>query len=125
MTLPELKACLHFSGVTLSLRLHVDAPAGVLTPEIKAALAHHRPVLLGWLLAREPTLDPHDANLGDPSYTPWLSRPDEMADWPIPWREKWRRRADQLREEGCPWPVDEWQAFHETKAATTAAGEAS
>ncbi len=125
MTLPELKSCLCFLGVKLSLRLGIDAPAGVLTPEIKAALAHHRPVLLSWLLAMEPSRDPHDANLSDLSYKQYLSRPDEMADWPIPWREEWRRRANELRDQGCPWPVDEWQAYHETKAALNAAGEAS
>jgi hypothetical protein len=125
MILPELKSCLFFLGVKLSVRLHIDAPAGVLTPEIKAALAHHRPVLLSWLLAMEPSRDPHDANLSDLSHKQWLSRPDEMADWPIPWREKWRRRANELRDQGCPWPVDEWQAYHETKAAMKAAGDAS
>jgi hypothetical protein len=125
MTLPELKSCLRFLGVRLSPRLRVDASAGAITPEIKAALEHHKPVLLRWLIAMEPSLDPHDANLSDLSHKQFLSRPDEMVDWPISWREEWRRRANELRDQGCPWPVDEWQAYHETKSAMNAAGEAS
>jgi hypothetical protein len=46
MTLPELQSCLDRLGVKLSLKLVVDAPARVISPEIKAALATHKPRLL-------------------------------------------------------------------------------
>src|SRR4051812_3295018 len=46
MTLPELIADLDARGVRLSARLVADAPAGVLTPELRAALALYRPLLL-------------------------------------------------------------------------------
>lgn len=46
MTLPELTEALDALGVRLSVRLVVDAPRGVLTPEIRDALAVHKPLLL-------------------------------------------------------------------------------
>jgi TubC N-terminal docking domain len=46
MTLAELIAALDARGVALSARLVVDAPAGVLTPELREALAEHKPLLL-------------------------------------------------------------------------------
>jgi hypothetical protein len=46
MTLPDLIAALDARGVRLSARLVVDAPAGVLTPELRDALAAHKPLLL-------------------------------------------------------------------------------
>jgi hypothetical protein len=49
MTLPELQACLERLGVKLSLRLVVDAPAGVVTADIRDALAAHKPRLLTFL----------------------------------------------------------------------------
>jgi hypothetical protein len=49
MTLPELKSWLDGLGVKLSLRLRVDAPAGVITPEVKAELERHKPSLLARL----------------------------------------------------------------------------
>jgi hypothetical protein len=52
MTLAILIATLDARGVRLSVRLVVDAPRGVLTPEIKAALADHKSLLL-LRLARE------------------------------------------------------------------------
>jgi hypothetical protein len=49
MTLHELLAALDAGGVSLSLRLVVDAPRGVLTEELKAALLAHKPLLLARL----------------------------------------------------------------------------
>jgi TubC N-terminal docking domain len=46
MTLAALIAALDARGVGLSARLVVDAPAGVLTPELREALAEHKPLLL-------------------------------------------------------------------------------
>jgi hypothetical protein len=52
MTLFDLQSCLDRLGVKLSARgdrLHFQAPAGALTPEIKAALVLHKPALLARL----------------------------------------------------------------------------
>jgi hypothetical protein len=46
MTFPDLLRTLDARGVRLSARLVVDAPAGVLTPELCDALAAHKPLLL-------------------------------------------------------------------------------
>ena len=49
MTLPELQSHLDRLGVRLSVRLVVDAPARAITPEVKEALATHKPALLARL----------------------------------------------------------------------------
>jgi len=49
MTLPELVEALEARDIKLSLRLVVDAPRGVMTDEIKTALAAHKPALLARL----------------------------------------------------------------------------
>lgn len=46
MTLADLAATLEANGVRLGARLVVDAPAGVLTDELRAALTAHRSLLL-------------------------------------------------------------------------------
>jgi hypothetical protein len=54
MNLLDLIAWLDAQHVRLSARLVVDAPDGVLTPEVREALASHRPALLARLtLTRE------------------------------------------------------------------------
>jgi hypothetical protein len=50
MTLVDLIAALDVRGVRLTARLEVDAPAGVLTPELRAALSAHKPALLARLV---------------------------------------------------------------------------
>jgi hypothetical protein len=57
MTFPDLLTTLDTSGVHLTLRLLVDAPVGVITHEIKAALIEHKSTILV-RLARE--ADPDD-----------------------------------------------------------------
>ena len=47
---------------------------------------------------------------------PWPPRPAEVARWPIRWRERWGRRANELEDAGVPWPEHERQAFAEIKA---------
>ena len=54
MTLPELDGFLTDRGIKLAVRLVVDAPRGVLTPEIKAALVTHRPALIARLIRNVP-----------------------------------------------------------------------
>ncbi len=49
MTLPELQSCLDSLGVKLSLRLVIDAPAGVLTSEVVNSLKAHKPHLMAML----------------------------------------------------------------------------
>ena len=53
MTMHDLTTCLDKLGVALSLRLVVDAPRGVLTPEIREALADFKPLLLVHLAREE------------------------------------------------------------------------
>src|SRR5262245_54756473 len=33
--------------------------------------------------------------------------------WPVEWRERWGRRANELQDHGRPWDVAEWIAFRE------------
>ena len=58
MTLPELQSCLNSLGIKLSLRLVVDAPAGVMTTELRGALATHKPRLLALLSGVGSSIDP-------------------------------------------------------------------
>jgi hypothetical protein len=64
MTLYDLKQALDAKGVKLSLRLGVDAPAGAITDDLRAALVAHKPHLLADLgrkaqwEALEPKADP-------------------------------------------------------------------
>lgn len=43
----------------------------------------------------------------------------ELATWTTAWRERWGHRANQLQDEGVPWPDHEVQAFDEINAAKT------
>jgi hypothetical protein len=49
MNLPDLIAKLDAQDVRLSARLVVDAPAGMLTPELREALSAHKSALLARL----------------------------------------------------------------------------
>jgi hypothetical protein len=53
MTLPQLMDALEVLGVSLSVRLLVDAPAGVITPEIRQSLADHKPEFIARLAQRD------------------------------------------------------------------------
>jgi hypothetical protein len=46
MTLPDLAEALDAIGVSLSARLVVDAPEGAMTPDLRAALAEHKVLIL-------------------------------------------------------------------------------
>src|SRR5947208_300012 len=46
MSLPNMLATLDTLGINLSVRLVVDAPAGVVTPEIRDALSAYKVLLL-------------------------------------------------------------------------------
>ncbi len=53
LDLPGLLATLETLGIRLSLRLVIDAPRGVLTNDLKAALAAHKPLLVARLAAAD------------------------------------------------------------------------
>jgi len=57
-----------------------------------------------------------DTQESAPSAPPWPPRPNELADWPIPWRERWGARSNALQDTGVPWPEHERLAFDQTKA---------
>lgn len=62
MTSEALLAELEQLNVKISLagdKLHVDAPAGVLTPELKQELAKHKPELMALLRPRNEILFPY------------------------------------------------------------------
>lgn len=50
------------------------------------------------------------------------SRPAELPSWPLIRREQWGIRANQLQDEGVPWPDHERQAFFEIKDRMIASG---
>ena len=114
MTLPELHVLLDRLEIVLSVRgdlLHWTAPPGAMTPEVKAALATHKPDLLRLLGDR----------LGEQAPPPWPPRPPELAGWPVEWRARWGRLANELEDAGTPFPESERQAFRRVKAEMTTA----
>ena len=57
---------------------------------------------------------------------PW-ERPAELAEWPIERRQRWGELANQLEDQGIPWPEHERRAFREvteTIGASPIAGRA-
>jgi hypothetical protein len=93
-------------GVRLSLRLVVDAPAGVMTHEVIDALATHKPALLV-LLAR---VDDRTEPGPPPADRRWRAA---VARWPVDWRERWGRRANEVESAGATWIEAEWSAYGE------------
>jgi hypothetical protein len=47
----------------------------------------------------------------DRAPSPWPPRPEYLANWPIPYRERWGRIANELQDRGIPWPDHERLAF--------------
>ena len=84
MTIPDLMHALTTGGIRLNLHLEVDAPAGALTSEIRAALVEHKPLLLV-SLAREAQW----ATLRDLRWGP------DDDDW-----SSFRAEVDQLQADG-------------------------
>jgi DNA modification methylase len=106
MTLIHLRTLLDHLGVELTARgdkLHYKAAAGVLTPEVKAALAAHKAALLATLAGTDGPGPP-------PADRGWRRA---VATWPVEWRERWGRRANELQDHGEPWDASEWIAFNE------------
>jgi hypothetical protein len=135
MNLPELHGHVHRLGIKLSVcgdRLHFQALPGVVTPEIKSALAEHKAALVA-MLARpeqpellgprelaatheqgyapivEPTAAPLDgegeALLCLPSH--WWR--DRVARWPTRWRAAWGLLANAIQDQDqtATWDVAE------------------
>jgi hypothetical protein len=110
-------------GVRLSLRLVVDAPAGVMTHEVIDALATHKPALLALLAGADHRTDPAGPPANEPRRPVGSDGPGPppsdrswravVARWPIPWREKWGPRANELVAAGAGWAEAEWLAFNE------------
>jgi len=95
--LPTLMRSLEAKGVRLSLRLVVDAPAGAVDDETRAALAEHKPIILArlgrdalwdslkdqrWGPALGPEPDDGDP-LGDPT-ADWLRELNALVGRPNP-----------------------------------------
>jgi hypothetical protein len=120
MTLPELHVLLDRLEIVLSVRgdlLHWTAPPGAMTPEVKAALAVHKPALLALLAGADSSIDPAPpALLSDPVPAPWPPRPAELAEWPVEWRARWGLLANELQDQEVPWPEHERRAFDLVKA---------
>jgi hypothetical protein len=87
-----------------------------MTPEIKAALACHKPALQA-MLASPPEAAPEPE-------LPGCIRPELIMGscgwreclgwWPLGWRQRWGDRAEALQVEGKSSQEAEWQAFLET-----------
>jgi hypothetical protein len=126
MTLTELHALLGRLGVELTARgdrLHYRAPAGVLTRELKAALGRHKPALLATLARMDDRPGPAGSRASEPASPAGPDGPgpppadrgwrQAVATWPVEWRERWGRRANELQDRGEPWNVAEWIAYSE------------
>jgi hypothetical protein len=62
-----------------------------------------------------------------PSPGPPQGRPprlQELATWTSDWREAWGRRANELNEQGVPWPEHEVRAFDEVRELKAKGGRA-
>ena len=58
----------------------------------------------------------------EPDPPPWATSSAELAGWPLVWRRRWGRRANELQDEGVPWPEQGRRAFVEVKAEMDRAG---
>jgi hypothetical protein len=45
----------------------------------------------------------------------WLPRPRELATWPVEHRQKWGVLANDLEDQGTPFPESERRAYHQVK----------
>ena len=55
---------------------------------------------------------------------PWPPRPDELASWPLAWRERWGALANHLEARGTSWPQSEAESFRRVKAEMEAGASA-
>jgi TubC N-terminal docking domain len=89
-------------------------PSSALSPELLESIERHKLGLLTLVRQTNPTTEVEETASKCPNWTPrplpW--RPI-VAAWPIPLRERWGRRANELMLAGTTWPDDEIQAFEE------------
>jgi hypothetical protein len=125
MTLSELISLLDYLDVQLSVcedRLEYDAPNGVLTDKIMAALREHKTALIA-LLTRaeydhESDIDAHVAYQLQAEPLPEYPWRESKAQWPLCWQEAWGRLAnaieDETRDSDCPasWKEAEIAAYN-------------
>jgi hypothetical protein len=98
-------------------RLLVRGPKGA--AGLARLLVERKPNILAALETERAAIEPSAAAIpeGDArSPRPWPPRPTELAGWPIPWRERWGRLANDLQDQGIPWPDHEREAFDQVKA---------
>jgi hypothetical protein len=132
MTAAEVLRELDLLGAKLEVRggrLWCPVPACRLPPELRGAMAALRAELLALLASPEPAplvfpnTDPEDPS--EPrtplSLPPIATVRRIVAGWPIPLRERWGRRANELADQGGPHPLDEQQAYIEILAEPTGA----
>ena len=62
---------------------------------------------------RSARIRPDAAAVGPPPAFHPLAYRSVVAGWPVEWRERWGRRANELEEAGLPWRDAETQAFLE------------
>ena len=48
--------------------------------------------------------------------TAWPPRPTELADWPIPRRQRWGELANAFEDQGVPFPESERRAFEASQS---------
>jgi hypothetical protein len=70
---------------------------------------------------KEPESHPPTKETKEDERSPGPPRPPELARWPIERREQWGRLANDLQDQGVPWPEHERQAFDLVKAEMEAA----
>src|SRR5262245_37809376 len=132
MTLRELHALLGRLEIVLSVhgdRLHYQAPPGAMTPEVKTALATHKPALMRLLSAVEspapppPPWPPRPAELAGPPIPPeWCGANldghwrEALAYWPVEWRRRWATRVEVLLTTGMARVAGEYWAFRQVVA---------
>lgn len=115
MTLDTLFTQLDAAGAKLSLRVVVDAPAGSVSDEAKAALAEHKPLVLMRLAREAQWASLSRERWGPPDDAPAIVVPPdwraEVANWPQPLWAEWRAMVTEYLDNlGRPPEPDEIKA---------------
>jgi hypothetical protein len=116
MDAADLLALLQSRGITLAVdhgNITVDHK-GELTDTDRDGIRAHKPALLRLLSESGPA--PPEA----PAPPPWPRRPAELAEWPVEWRRRWGRLANELQDQGIRWPECEQVAFEQTRVGMVA-----
>jgi hypothetical protein len=94
-----------------------------MTEELKDALRAHKPRLLALLARADDRTDPAGPPASEPPEPVGSDGPgpppadrewrQAVALWPVEWRERWGRCANELQDRGEPWDTAEWIAYNE------------